>query len=236
MQNTYPITRPISATRAAANRANSLHSTGPRTEAGKRHSSRNAITHGLTSRTAVLPSEDPAEYHRHLRSFHDEYHPATPTENQLVEELATVAWRLNRIPQLEADALSRAQSLAPSPEPPTFDIVDAHRAIAALGLHGQRLSRQFHKTLDRLRSIQTDRLEREQRAIKEAAVLFEHHKHKAIPFDPAEYGFVFSISEIERASARLIRRNEARQVECVLFHTPFRPLNTGASAYLRMSQ
>ena len=38
-----------------ANRRNSLHSTGPRTESGKQRSSLNALTHGLTARTAVLP-------------------------------------------------------------------------------------------------------------------------------------------------------------------------------------
>jgi len=32
-----------------------------------------------------------------------------------------------------------------------FDIVDAHRALATLGLHGQRLSRQFQKVSENLR-------------------------------------------------------------------------------------
>ena len=47
------------AQRAATNRANSLHSTGPRTEPGKQRSSLNALRHRLTARTAVLPTEDP---------------------------------------------------------------------------------------------------------------------------------------------------------------------------------
>jgi hypothetical protein len=46
--------------RAAVNRANALHSTGPCTAEGKQTSSRNPIRHGLTARTAVLPAEDPA--------------------------------------------------------------------------------------------------------------------------------------------------------------------------------
>jgi hypothetical protein len=40
--------------RVAINRANSQHSTGPRTESGKQRSSLNALRHGLTARTAVL--------------------------------------------------------------------------------------------------------------------------------------------------------------------------------------
>src|SRR5580704_6455076 len=39
------------AQRAAINRANSTHSTGPRTESGKQRSSLNAFGHSLTART-----------------------------------------------------------------------------------------------------------------------------------------------------------------------------------------
>lgn len=43
----------------AANRRNALKSTGPKTEAGRRIVSRNAITHGLTGAQAlVLPEEE----------------------------------------------------------------------------------------------------------------------------------------------------------------------------------
>jgi hypothetical protein len=38
--------------RAAINRANSQHSTGPRTESGKQRSSLNALRHGLTAQSA----------------------------------------------------------------------------------------------------------------------------------------------------------------------------------------
>jgi hypothetical protein len=96
----------------------------------------NALTHGLTSCSPVLATEDPAAYQSHCRQFFDEYQPATPTETQLTQELADTAWRLNRIPHLEAALLDRAD----------LDIVDAHRALATLGLHYQRLSRQFQKT------------------------------------------------------------------------------------------
>jgi len=131
--------------RAAINRANSAHSTGPRTESGKQRSSLNALSHGLTGRTVVLPTEDPDAYQRHIQQFLDEYAPATPTETQLVHEIANTAWRLNRIPFLEAELLSQnpnPQSLIPQ--------------LATLGLHGSRLSRQFQKALDQLRYIQDE--------------------------------------------------------------------------------
>lgn len=52
--------------RAAINRANSEHSTGPRTDPGKQRSSLNALRHGLTARTAVLPTEDRATFDQQL--------------------------------------------------------------------------------------------------------------------------------------------------------------------------
>jgi hypothetical protein len=66
---------PASIHRTAINRANSQQSTGPRSEAGKQRSALNALTHGLTARTAVLPSEDQAAYQHHCRQFRDEYNP-----------------------------------------------------------------------------------------------------------------------------------------------------------------
>jgi len=159
--------------RAAINRANAQHSTGPSTDAGKHRSSRNAITHGLTAETAVLPSEDLAAFQRHVQQFLDEYRPATPTETHLVHELANTAWRQKRIPFLEADALARAANPPSEQARIGFDIVDAHRAIAMLGMHGQRLSRQFHKTLDQLLSLQRERHEREKKDLKDAAAICE---------------------------------------------------------------
>ena len=51
-----------SAAQVAANVANAQHSTGPRTEEGKQTSSRNALKHGLTASTVLIPGEDPAAY------------------------------------------------------------------------------------------------------------------------------------------------------------------------------
>jgi hypothetical protein len=195
------------------NRANAQHSTGPRSDTGKQRSALNALTHGLTARTAVLPSEDPAAYQQHHRQFHDEYRPATATETQLVHELADTSWRMNRIPLLEADVLSRAQSPAPSPEPPAFDIVDAHRLLASLSIHGQRLSRQFQKALNQLQDLQAERLERQRRDLRDAASVLEFHKHKGLPYDPVEDGFVFSKTEIEAFAQRTMRLNQAWKVE-----------------------
>jgi len=196
-----PATAPVS--RAQTNCANAQHSTGPRTEAGKQRASLNALRHGLTAQSPVLPSEDLAAFNRHVQQFLDEYRAATPTETQLVHELANIAWRQNRIPLIEAglfEADSTPQHLV--------------QALSTLGMHGQRLSRQFQKTLDQLRALQSERREREQRDLKDAAVVLEFHKRKQIPWDPADTGFVFSKEEVERHAARMARIVEARQSAC----------------------
>jgi hypothetical protein len=177
--------------RAAVNRANSQHSTGPRTAEGKLRSARNALRHGLTAASPILPTEDPAAYETHRRQFLDEFQPATPAETQLVAELADTSWRLNRIPFLEARLLSGYDGLP---------ILDAHRVLASLNLQSTRLSRQFQKTLSTLREIQSDRRALENRQLKDAAALHELHKHKGIEWDPADRGFVFSKDQI--ASSR----------------------------------
>jgi hypothetical protein len=187
--------------RAALNRANSAHSTGPRTESGKQRSSLNALGHGLTARTAVLPTEDLDAYQRHIQQFLDEYAPATPTETQLVHELANTAWRLNRIPFLEAELLSQdpnPQSLIPQ--------------LATLGLHGSRLSRQFQKALDQLRDIQEERHRLERRQLHDAAEILIRRQRKGLPWEPAdvfskEDGFVFSKEQVERHAQQLMRQN-----------------------------
>jgi hypothetical protein len=196
---TNPIPKPKSPT---PNR-----STGPRTESGKQRSSLNALRHGLTAASAVLPSEDRAAYDAHCRGFFDEYQPATPTETQLAQELADTAWRINRIPLLEADLLSQ------DPNPQTLI-----PQLATLGLHYQRLSRQFQKAVEHLREIQSERRHEQERDLKDAAALLELHKHKGIPWEPADHGFVFSKDQVDAFSQRLMRLNESRHIEHVLFH------------------
>ena len=174
------------------------------------------------SPTPNRSAEDPAAYQLHCRQFFDEYQPATPTETQLTQELADTAWRINRIPSLEAALLDRAANPPSEQARIDFDIVDAHRALATLGMHYQRLSRQFQKAVDHLREIQSERRHEQERHLKRAAALLELHKHKGIPYDPAvlfsENGFVFSKDQVEAFAERLMRLNESRHVEHVRFY------------------
>src|SRR5579864_2684814 len=92
--------------RAAANRANAQKSTGPRAEAGKQRSKLNALRHGLTGQTVVLPTEDHSAYQRHSQSFLDEYQPKGATETQLVQSMIDASWRMNRVAAVETNLFS----------------------------------------------------------------------------------------------------------------------------------
>ena len=89
----------------AANRANALKSTGPRTAEGKQRSSLSALKHGLTAHTLVLPHEDTLGYGQLRESMYNQYQPATEQECMVVDQLTASWWRTIRVRQIETDML-----------------------------------------------------------------------------------------------------------------------------------
>src|SRR5579883_2561185 len=87
-------------------RENGAKSHGPKTEAGKQRSSQNALRHGLSAQTLVLPSEDPAEYQRLLDGYLQQFRPTGPVEADLVHEMVAAKWRLNRLVLVETQLLA----------------------------------------------------------------------------------------------------------------------------------
>jgi hypothetical protein len=86
-------------------RANGAKSRGPVTPEGRAQSARNAVRHGLTSKSVVLPTESAEEWQSLLDSYIDQFHPATGVERDLVETMAASRWRLRRICTIETVAL-----------------------------------------------------------------------------------------------------------------------------------
>jgi hypothetical protein len=196
--------------RTEANKANAQLSTGPTSEAGKKTSSLNALRHGLTGQVVIMPHDDLLAYRRHVQSFIDEYQPSGASEEHLVQSLADTAWRLNRAAALEsnvlalnatgADKLDNALSVAAALESQT-------KALSNLSMHSQRLSRQFERTLALLRTIQTQRRDTEEQQLSDLLDVIEMQQTKEEPFDPEEYGFVFSEDQIATASQSRARQN-----------------------------
>src|SRR4051812_20991357 len=95
-QTTPKPMREISPARLAANRANSLLSTGPRTPEGKTVSRLNGLVHGLCAEVEVLPGEDGEALKRRLETWIDELDARTEAELRLVENAVHASWRMDR--------------------------------------------------------------------------------------------------------------------------------------------
>jgi hypothetical protein len=98
-----------------ANQQNARHSTGPRTEAGKRRSRRNAVRHGLTAETVIDTLENAADYKAFERAIKSDYSPQTAIEGQLVSRLTSLLWRLRRAVIVESGLLNMQAERIQSP-------------------------------------------------------------------------------------------------------------------------
>src|SRR5262249_19734773 len=84
-----------------ANRRNALRSTGPRTQAGKRLSRRNALRHGLTAETIIGSLEDAEDYSAFEAAIIADYDAQSAVEHELVLRLGSLLLRLRRATIME---------------------------------------------------------------------------------------------------------------------------------------
>jgi hypothetical protein len=119
--------------RAEASRRNGARSRGPRTPKGKDRSRFNALKHGMTAQTLVLPGEDPAAFQARLDAWTVDLDPRNDVERTLVERAAILSWQLERADRAEAARLSSLIRAAPAEE--------ALRQADAAAALGQRLFR-----------------------------------------------------------------------------------------------
>ena len=85
--------------RVEANRRNAQKSTGPRTAEGKEKSKFNALSHGQTARSALLPGEDPAALNALRREMLDDLQPRNSLEATLIVRIADDTWITGRSEQ-----------------------------------------------------------------------------------------------------------------------------------------
>jgi len=192
----------ISAARLAANRANALPSTGPRSEEGRRTSSLNAVKTGLTGITVLLPTDADAEYQRHIAAYEEEFQPVGLEESELVQSLADIAWRLRRIPALEMAIYARgriefADQFEDQKDPGVRrSLIELHthltyeKQLRNLHIQESRLVRRREKETAELRRLQENRKERECQPAERTGRLVPVVRVQ-------ENGFEFSTPEIE---------------------------------------
>jgi hypothetical protein len=87
---------------------NARKSTGPRTPTGKARVSSNALKHGLTGKDIVLPNENALEFESFRKDLLASLVPQGDLEFMLAEKFVADAWRLRRVPKLEAAIYRRS--------------------------------------------------------------------------------------------------------------------------------
>jgi hypothetical protein len=156
-----------STTQLASNRQNSLLSTGPRSDAGKIASSKNAISHGLSAADPVLAYENRGDYEKLVSDYTSEYEPDTIHQTFLVSQLAGARWRLDRIQRIENAAIDLIIG-APGEITDSPDHKIAQRMLDSGGDPLPRLERyrasverSYHRAIKELRTAQIQQIQDE---------------------------------------------------------------------------
>jgi hypothetical protein len=143
-------------------------------------------------------------------------------KKRLVQSVADTEWRLLRIPSLEMGiyAIGRIELAA------KFDQEDAavraalieaqvfltyQRQLNNLSIQEGRLRKQREKDLAELLKCQRERKELAEKRMKQASDLYQEAQRAGQPFDPAEFGFEFSIEQIEHHLDHVMKRIAIRQ-------------------------
>ena len=149
-------------------RSNGAKSHGPTSEAGRRRSSQNALKHGFSAETIVLPTEDSAEFNQLLAAYTNQFLPNGPVELDLVHQMVAAKWRLRRLSTIEtqlfAKAIAREEERAADRDEeqltPTESLAEAFSSLAnspdLAFLHRteSRLERSYSRALRNLLQLQ----------------------------------------------------------------------------------
>ena len=100
-----------------SNRRNARKSTGPTSDIGKQRASRNAVRHGLTAETVIIPFEDSDDYEAFEQAVIADYDAETAVERELVLRLASLLWRLRRATLIETGLFQIQSEIQDQPDP-----------------------------------------------------------------------------------------------------------------------
>ena len=165
--NPKPKRDPVSAAKIDANRRNALHSTGPKTDAGKQASSRNAIKHGIYAGTFVIPEEGRSEYAAFCDTYLDQFQPEGLEEQNLVQQMIAAQWRLLRLNVVvgvwdKSRGLLRRSESDPKPGVIEIEMEIAHDPDSLQALNRvlqmqSRLTREYNRAASQLKKLQKER-------------------------------------------------------------------------------
>ena len=202
---------PTSEKQLIANRLNAEKCTGPKTEAGKKRSSQNALRHGLTGQTNIMSEQDRIHHDAFVAEMIAGYSPEGPDEIFVASSIAENAWRLNYARAIEKNMFHIGHCDGTS-DRILADHDELHTAVTAawvfrdhahafelLTLYEQRIHRTYMKDVEHLRKLQEARKQQRELDLETARQLTQLNEMKKLPYNPAQDGFNFSNEEITRA-------------------------------------
>lgn len=136
-----------------ANQANAAHSTGPRTEAGKAASSRNATTHGFTAGIFEVDAQDQTYFQAVTESLIASVKPQGALEQDVIFEVRDAFFRLRQIRKIMAQ-LYTEHGVDPLVHPETG------AAVRQLTRYRAAAEMQLYRAIDALMDLQLLRVGR----------------------------------------------------------------------------
>lgn len=144
-------------------------STGPKSSEGKATVARNALKHGGYSEAILLLGEDPEAFEALCNGMVSSLQPVGPLEEELVDRLSRLWWRLKRIGRAEREGLKAAmerelrqyqRQQISNPVQLTYflsmTVGDGHHT-ERLHRHEAQLERGFFRLLHELERVQAHR-------------------------------------------------------------------------------
>ncbi len=172
---------------------------GPRTEAGKETSSRNAVKHGCCSNeTLMLPTENIEDFKALEANWFQSYSPVDDLEADLLDQIVQADWFLRRATRTLARI--ETQIFTESPDPITWSD-SQHQAIQRFTRYQTTRRNEFNKAKkvldDHLKMQANEERAEEKQAIAQARLAIYKEKNKPKPT------FEETIAEMTRTAEAL---------------------------------
>jgi hypothetical protein len=197
-----------------ANRRNAQLSTGARTTEGRERSSLNAIKHGYTGQTLLLPASEAEAYKSFSEGFLKEIAPVGTMEADLAHSIMQNKWRKHQLAATESGlyALGFEQHANDNRDESLLRALifeEKRKDFDRLRRYENAIQRTIVKESAQLEALQQARKAHEAQQKKEAIALLTYFTTQDKPWNPAEFGFVLSIEEIQQLEQREFHRSRA---------------------------
>ena len=149
-----------------ANRKNAQKSTGPKTPEGKARSRVNAMKHGLLAERVITPEdvsdEGFSDFFLMYYELFEQYDPEGRIEEELVERIISLLWRLKRTLKIEQQILLDGIFKSSNPQTRLGEAflrdANAGNGLAKLSRYEVMLERSLFRATSELERLQTKRM------------------------------------------------------------------------------